>query len=277
MAEDIYAARDGAELVQVEYDPLPAVVDVEKATAKDADLVHQEFKTNIAYVHPLRNGDIAGAFKRADKVVKQRLVNQRLAPVSMETRSVVAQYLPSAAFPIWITSATPAATWPSAHSRRMPPWHRRSCCSGCRRYSPKLRIRSVTCKCVTAALSAEAWRRRIPTPIIRRPSWRSTPRSSPSALLANTSSRRANSSLECFTTALSANEIVTEARVPKTTGAGTAYKKFAHPASGYAVVGVAAIVRSHRNAIESAAIGVTGVSGTRTERLRSRMPCAESR
>lgn len=65
-----------------------------------------------------------------------------------------------------------------------------------------------------------------------------------------------------FTTALSANEIITEVRVPKTTGAGVAYKKFAHPASGYAVVGVAAVVRKHGNAIESAAIGITGVSGT---------------
>ncbi|MFI5107533.1 MAG: FAD binding domain-containing protein [Terriglobales bacterium] len=64
-----------------------------------------------------------------------------------------------------------------------------------------------------------------------------------------------------FTTALSANEIITEVRVPKTTGAGVAYKKFAHPASGYAVVGVAAVVRKQGNTIESVAIGITGVSG----------------
>jgi len=65
-----------------------------------------------------------------------------------------------------------------------------------------------------------------------------------------------------FTTALSEREIITEVRVPKTTGAGVAYKKFAHPASGYAVAGVAAVVRKHGNAIESAAIGITGVGGT---------------
>ena len=65
-----------------------------------------------------------------------------------------------------------------------------------------------------------------------------------------------------FTTALSGNEIITEVRVAKTTGAGVAYKKFAHPASGYAVVGVAAMVRKQGNTIESAAIGITGVSGT---------------
>jgi carbon-monoxide dehydrogenase medium subunit len=65
-----------------------------------------------------------------------------------------------------------------------------------------------------------------------------------------------------FTTALSANEIITEVRVPKTTGAGVAYKKFAHPASGYAVVGVAVVVRKRGNTIESASIGITGASET---------------
>lgn len=65
-----------------------------------------------------------------------------------------------------------------------------------------------------------------------------------------------------FTTALSEKEIITEVRVPKTTGAGVAYQKFAHPASGYAVVGVAALVKRQGNTIESAAIGITGVSGT---------------
>ena len=65
-----------------------------------------------------------------------------------------------------------------------------------------------------------------------------------------------------FTTALSEREIITEVRVPKTTGEGVAYKKFAHPASGYAVVGVAVVVRKGGNTIESASIGITGVSGT---------------
>lgn len=63
-----------------------------------------------------------------------------------------------------------------------------------------------------------------------------------------------------FSTALEPNEIITEIRIPKTTGAGTAYEKFHHPASGFAVVGVAAIVRMAGNRIESAAIGVTGVT-----------------
>jgi carbon-monoxide dehydrogenase medium subunit len=63
-----------------------------------------------------------------------------------------------------------------------------------------------------------------------------------------------------FTTALRENEIITEIRVPSTSGAKTAYQKFHHPASGFAVVGVAAVVRASGSKIESAAIGITGVA-----------------
>ena len=62
-----------------------------------------------------------------------------------------------------------------------------------------------------------------------------------------------------MTTALRPHEILTEIRIPKTSGAGTAYKKFHHPASGFAVVGVAAVVKLRGGNIESAAVGITGV------------------
>jgi len=63
-----------------------------------------------------------------------------------------------------------------------------------------------------------------------------------------------------FSTALRNDEIITEVRVPKTRGEGVTYKKFHHPASGYAVVGVAVRVKKSGNKIESAAVGITGVS-----------------
>src|SRR5205814_49484 len=63
-----------------------------------------------------------------------------------------------------------------------------------------------------------------------------------------------------FSTALRNDEIITEVRVPKTTSEGVAYKKFHHPASGYAVVGVAVRLKKSGNKIETAAIGITGVS-----------------
>ncbi len=92
IANDPYIARDAAELVEVEYDELPIVVEVEKAMAPGAPLVHASLGTNVAYAMPLRAGDPDGAFASADVVVKQRLVNQRLAPVPIETRGVVAQW-----------------------------------------------------------------------------------------------------------------------------------------------------------------------------------------
>ncbi len=63
-----------------------------------------------------------------------------------------------------------------------------------------------------------------------------------------------------FSTALAADEVITEVRVPVTGAAATAYKKFAHPASGMAVVGVAVVVKTRPAAVESAAIGITGVA-----------------
>jgi carbon-monoxide dehydrogenase medium subunit len=61
-----------------------------------------------------------------------------------------------------------------------------------------------------------------------------------------------------FSTALTAGEILTEIRVPKTNGSGTAYLKLHHPASGFAVVGVAVVARKKGRGVE-ASIGVTGV------------------
>jgi carbon-monoxide dehydrogenase medium subunit len=63
-----------------------------------------------------------------------------------------------------------------------------------------------------------------------------------------------------FSTALRNDEILSEVRVPDTMGGRVVYKKFHHPASGYAVVGVAVRVSASNGKIESAAVGITGVS-----------------
>lgn len=63
-----------------------------------------------------------------------------------------------------------------------------------------------------------------------------------------------------FTTALATDEVITEVRVPVTAPAATTYKKFAHPASGMAVVGVAVLLKMAGANIERAAIGITGVA-----------------
>ena len=94
VADDSYRARDAADLVEVDYEPLDAVTDPEKALEKGAPLLHEQFKTNQACVWKLEGGFPDKAFKKAHKIVRQRLVNQRLIPVAMETRGVLASYDP---------------------------------------------------------------------------------------------------------------------------------------------------------------------------------------
>lgn len=95
VAKDRYAARDALDLINVDYEPLDAVVGPEKALESGAPLVHEEFGDNVAYVLKFAGGsDIDQAFSQADAIIKQRMVNQRLLPVAMEPRGVLAQYWP---------------------------------------------------------------------------------------------------------------------------------------------------------------------------------------
>ena len=73
-------------LVEVDYDPLPAVVDPEKALEPGAPLLFEEFGTNLGHTQTQARGDVDGAFAAADKVVKIQVVNQRVIPAPMETR-----------------------------------------------------------------------------------------------------------------------------------------------------------------------------------------------
>jgi carbon-monoxide dehydrogenase large subunit len=91
VADSPYTARDAAEAVEVSYDELPVVVDVLKA-AQGAPFVHEQFGTNVAYTMPLRAGDPDAAFRDADFVVEERIVNQRVAAVPMEGRAAFAHW-----------------------------------------------------------------------------------------------------------------------------------------------------------------------------------------
>jgi aerobic carbon-monoxide dehydrogenase large subunit len=91
VADSPYTARDAAEKVAVEYEELPAVVDTEKAAA-GPPYVHESLGTNVAFTMPFSAGDPDKAFAEADVTIKQRIVNQRVAPVPIEPRSMVASY-----------------------------------------------------------------------------------------------------------------------------------------------------------------------------------------
>jgi carbon-monoxide dehydrogenase large subunit len=84
-------AHDALEAIVVDYDPLPAVVDLEDALS-DRVLVHEELGTNSAYTWELKIGDdaLAAAFDSAAFTVKERFVQQRLIAMAMEPRACAA-------------------------------------------------------------------------------------------------------------------------------------------------------------------------------------------
>ncbi len=92
VANDRYIARDGAEAVEVDYEPLPAVADPEKALAGGAPAVHPEWPDNTAFTYTQKGGDADAAFAEADVIVRERIVSQRLVPMAMEGRAVLADY-----------------------------------------------------------------------------------------------------------------------------------------------------------------------------------------
>ncbi len=88
-------ARDAAELVSVDYEPLPAVTTIEEAQQPGAPLVHDGAANNISFTMRLGNeGAVDAAFARAYHVAKLSLYNNRITAVTMEPRGCVADYDP---------------------------------------------------------------------------------------------------------------------------------------------------------------------------------------
>jgi carbon-monoxide dehydrogenase large subunit len=91
LAEERYQAADAAALVEVDYDPLPAVMDIEKAMEPGSPTAHSGAPDNIGW-DLTYNADADAAFAEADVVVKERIIQQRLFPIPMEARALVAEY-----------------------------------------------------------------------------------------------------------------------------------------------------------------------------------------
>ncbi len=86
------AASDAVALVEVDYEPLDAVTDAEKATADGAPVVHDDAPGNLAFDWSVGAGDYEAAAAEADVVVSERIINQRLIPNPMEARGIMADY-----------------------------------------------------------------------------------------------------------------------------------------------------------------------------------------
>jgi aerobic carbon-monoxide dehydrogenase large subunit len=92
VAESRDAAKRAADLIAVDYEPLPVVVDATKALEPGAPIVHEELGSNLVFTYPVKGGDIDKAFKDAEVTVTQRIVNQRLIPNAIEPRAVTARF-----------------------------------------------------------------------------------------------------------------------------------------------------------------------------------------
>jgi len=91
-AVDRATAEDALELIEVEYDPLPAVVDPEQAIEPGAPLLYPELGTNVVWHDTLSYGDVDGAMARADGVLRERFTIQRYASTPLETFGALATY-----------------------------------------------------------------------------------------------------------------------------------------------------------------------------------------
>ena len=109
VAETPYQAEDAIDLIEVNYEPLPAVVDAKKTMQPGQPVLHDEIANNVSYTWAL--GDKAAAeqaLQNAAHVVELDLVNQRLIPNAMEPRATAAQWnAASEEMTAWTTSQNP--------------------------------------------------------------------------------------------------------------------------------------------------------------------------
>lgn len=108
LAHSAYQAADALAEIDVEYAPLPAIMQMEDALKAGSPLVHSDKGTNSCYTFKLPCGDYAAAKASADVVVSRRFVQQRLIPSAMEPRAVVASPMgTSGELTLWSATQVP--------------------------------------------------------------------------------------------------------------------------------------------------------------------------
>ena len=108
VAENRYTAEDALELIEVDYEALPAVTNPEAAAQTGAPQLHEEIPGNQAFHWVVAGGDIDAAFEQAEVVVSDRIIQQRLIPNAMETRAALASYTTATGeLTLWNTTQNP--------------------------------------------------------------------------------------------------------------------------------------------------------------------------
>ena len=125
VADTAYIADDALQLIEVDYEALPVVVDARAAIVDGAPQLHDDAPNNISFHWPLGDQEaMEKAFAEADHVIELELVNQRLIPNAIEPRAAVAQWNAiNEDMTLWTTSQhvhimfDGGADWESARDR----------------------------------------------------------------------------------------------------------------------------------------------------------------
>ena len=107
VAETRYQARDALDLIHIDYEPLPVVVDPQEAM-KDEVILHEDLGTNILLRMHEPHDDLTDAFNQADRILKGSFESKRVTPAAMENRGVVAAYDREAdVLTVWSSTQSP--------------------------------------------------------------------------------------------------------------------------------------------------------------------------
>jgi len=108
LASSRAAAEDAAERIEVRYESLPPVMEMEKAITPEAAVLHEDLGSNLSYDVKRSAGDIDAVFNEAEVKIHQRLIQQRLIPIAIEGRGVLADYKPFAKkLTVWSSTQIP--------------------------------------------------------------------------------------------------------------------------------------------------------------------------
>ncbi|GER83751.1 MAG: xanthine dehydrogenase family protein [Thermogemmatispora sp.] len=122
-AESRAIAEDALDLVEIDWEPLPAVTDALSAMQPGAPLVHENLGTNVVYDHVFTFGDVDGDFAQADHVIRRRLRWPRATAAPLEPNGAVCAYDPARdTMEIWSnTNMLNSASWVMSSMLKIPP------------------------------------------------------------------------------------------------------------------------------------------------------------
>jgi 2-furoyl-CoA dehydrogenase large subunit len=106
VADTRAAAEDALELIEVDYEPLPAVASTGAAVSPDAPLIYEELGSNVAWAGHVAYGDVDDAFRRADRIVRENLKIHRYSSTPLEPFACLVEHTPER-LTIWCNSQSP--------------------------------------------------------------------------------------------------------------------------------------------------------------------------